>query len=91
MDPFPNHPSAGIITWILLMALACFFLYFGIEVLVFAFTLKEPVPFILTLFSSNLIILISLALLVGFIFRVADRIRMKKTDAHQEKNGRTEH
>jgi hypothetical protein len=73
-----NHPVAGIYICILLMCVSCFFVYFGIQVLIFAYTLKEPVPFILTFFSSNLIILISLALLAGFSFRIAHWIKMKK-------------
>ena len=48
----------------------CFFLLFGILLLISAYGLNNPFWFIMTFFSSNLIILISAALLVGFIIRM---------------------
>jgi len=59
--------------WIIQIAfslLGCFFLLFGIFVLISAYHLDNPVWFILTFFASNLIILISGTLLVGFILRM---------------------
>ena len=47
-----------------------FFLIFGVFVLISAYHLDNPVWFIMTFFASNLIILISGALLVGFILRM---------------------
>jgi hypothetical protein len=59
-----------------LLALAgCFFLFFGIHLLIVAYQLKDPFHFIMTFFSSNLIILISGALLAGFIYRMVTRAR----------------
>ena len=59
--------------WIrkIILALAgCFFLLFGIQLLISAYRLNDPFLFIMTFFASNLIILISGALLAGFIFQM---------------------
>lgn len=64
---------SGIFWWIrqiILILMGCFFLVFGIQLLILAYKLKNPYWFIMTFFSSNLIILISGALLAGFIFRI---------------------
>ncbi|MBW2609610.1 MAG: hypothetical protein JRC68_04605 [Deltaproteobacteria bacterium] len=55
---------------IILILVGCFFLLFGIQLLISAYRLKNPFWFIMTFFSSNLIILISGALLAGFIYRI---------------------
>jgi len=55
---------------VLLVLMGGFYLYFGIHLLVSAYTLDNPYTFILTFFASNFIILISAALLVGFIYRL---------------------
>jgi len=47
-----------------------FFLAFGIQVLVAAYRLREPFLFLMTFFASNLMILISAALLVVFLTRM---------------------
>ena len=58
-----------------------FFLYYGIELLIFAYQLKEPHTFLMTFFASNLIILISAALIVGFAYRMVSVYRqLKKPD-----------
>lgn len=65
--------SSGVFRWIrylVLIILDCFFLLFGIHLLISAYYLKDPFSFILTFFASNLIILISIALLIGFIYRI---------------------
>jgi len=54
----------------LLILACCFFLAFGIHLLIAAYSLKDPFNFVMTFFSSNLIILISAALLVGFLIRI---------------------
>ncbi len=64
---------SGIFWWIkqvILILMGCFFLVFGIQLLILAYKLNNPYWFIMTFFSSNLIILISGALLVGFFFRI---------------------
>jgi len=55
---------------IFLMFLGCFFLIFGILILVSSYHLKEPHQFIMTFFASNFIILISAALILIFAFRM---------------------
>ncbi len=68
----------GIFWWIcqgILSVLACFFLVFGITLLVMAYKLNHPHFFIMTFFASNLIILISVTLLIGFIWRMASVYR----------------
>ena len=68
----------GIFWWarqIVLMLAACFFLFFGIQLLVAAYRLKDPFHFVMTFFSSNLIILISLTLMIGFVVRMVSICR----------------
>jgi nitrogen fixation/metabolism regulation signal transduction histidine kinase len=54
---------------VVLTLVAVFFLAFGIQILVGAYRLNDPFTFIMTFFASNLIILISLTLLIGFVYR----------------------
>lgn len=56
------------------------YLYFGIRMLVGAYTLDNPLTFIMTFFASNFIILISAALIAGFIYRLVAAIRQPETD-----------
>ena len=57
--------------WQSIITLAgCFFLLFGIQLLISAYRLKDPSWFIMIFFASNLIILISATLLVGFVYRM---------------------
>ena len=58
------------VIYIILTLLACFFLVFGITILIAAYHLDNPFYFVMTFFSSNLIILISAALLFGFLYRM---------------------
>lgn len=53
-----------------LLLISLFFLLFGIEVLFSAYRFKDPFEFIMTFFASNLIILISVALGLGFVVRL---------------------
>lgn len=74
-------PRPGLFWWvrqILLLLAGLFFLGFGIIVLIAAYGLKDPFSFIMTFFASNLIILISAALIVGFIFRMVTAVRNNK-------------
>jgi hypothetical protein len=65
---------------IIFILIAGFYLVFGIQLLVSAYQLNDPGNFILTFYASNFMILISAALLVGFIYRlVAAYRRLKKT------------
>jgi hypothetical protein len=73
-----------IIWWIkqiVLVMLGGFYLYFGVHLLISSYQLNNPFTFIWTFFASNFIILISAALLIGFIYRmvVAYRYWKKRT------------
>ncbi len=46
------------------------FLGFGVMLLVSAYQLTDPFIFVLTFFSSNFIILISAAIVIGLVIRV---------------------
>ena len=74
---------SGIFWWIrqvLLTLLACFFLVFGVQLLIAAYQLKDPFSFVMTFFSSNLIILISCTLLIGFIYRMVTVYRKARNN-----------
>ncbi len=76
-----NRLKPGIFWWIrqiLLLLTGSFFVYFGIEVLKSSYRLNDPFSFILAFFSSNLIILISAVLVLGFIFRIKSVLGYKK-------------
>lgn len=55
---------------VILVLVGCFFLIFGVHVLIAAYGLEDPFSFIMTFFASNLIILISATLVIGFIIRM---------------------
>ena len=68
-----------------LISLGGFYLYFGIQMLIGAYALNNPLVFILTFFASNFIILISAVLIAGFIYRLVVVLRLLKSDpANQE-------
>jgi hypothetical protein len=64
---------------VILVLVGCFFLFFGISILVAAYKLNDPFSFIMTFFASNLMILISATLVVGFIIRMVRVFRASKT------------
>ncbi|MCD6304921.1 MAG: hypothetical protein J7M32_01380 [Deltaproteobacteria bacterium] len=64
----------------LLTLAACLFLTFGIHVLISAYRLKDPYSFIMAFFASNLMILISAALILGFVIRMVRVYRALKAD-----------
>jgi len=55
---------------IILTLISLFFTIFGIDLLMAAYSLKDPFNFIMTFFAACLIILISLTLLLGFIIKM---------------------
>ncbi len=55
---------------LLLTLLSGAFLIFGIQVLVAAYGLNDPFSFVMTFFASNFIILISLAVMIGLVWRM---------------------
>ena len=68
---------------LILVLVSCFFLFFGINILIAAYQLKDPFSFIMTFFASNLMILISATLVLGFILRM---VRVYKQLKNCEKN-----
>ncbi|RLB39011.1 MAG: hypothetical protein DRH12_12095 [Deltaproteobacteria bacterium] len=71
------------IGWIqegVLSAACIFFLLFGVHLLIASYGLDNPFWFVMTFFSSSLIILISAALLLGFILRMVARYRRRQED-----------
>jgi TRAP-type C4-dicarboxylate transport system permease small subunit len=68
---------------IFLIIVSCFFLLFGVHVLIAAYQLTDPFSFVMTFFASNLIILISAALTLGFAVRLFRSDR--KEEIPQEK------
>lgn len=60
----------GWIKYFFILLLSGAFLVFGIQLLIAAYKLNDPFLFIVSFFSSNLIILISATLFFGFIYRM---------------------
>jgi len=67
-----------------------FFLVFGIEVLVFAYRINNPLEFIMLFFSSNLIILISAVGLLWPLMQIYRRFR-PPTEPAKEGKGQPTH
>jgi fucose 4-O-acetylase-like acetyltransferase len=61
--------------------LSIFFLFVGISLCRAAYDLEHPYQFILTFFSSNLIILISVVILLGAVLRMIGRLRQGQASA----------
>jgi hypothetical protein len=65
-----EHPIPWWVTQVLFTLIALFFVLFGINLLYMAYQIDDPFSFVLTFFASNLIILISATLLIGFILKM---------------------
>ena len=77
----PGDGKPGLRWWLFHVGLsltAMFFLLFGIDLLVASYRLADPFFFTMTFFSSNLIILISGALLVGFCWRMIESVSRRR-------------
>ncbi|MDX9818884.1 MAG: hypothetical protein RBT16_08225 [Desulfococcus multivorans] len=73
-----------VIKQVLLILAGCFFLAFGVSILIQSYSLKDPFSFVLTFFGSNLMILISAAILLGLIWRLVSvyrELRRRQTEA----------
>ncbi|NLA74816.1 MAG: hypothetical protein GX846_05010 [Deltaproteobacteria bacterium] len=64
---------------IIISLVSGFFLAFGIHLLINAYKLDNPFTFLMSFFSSNMIILFSAAIFFGFIYRMF-RSSKDKTD-----------
>ena len=69
---------------ILIGFFSLFFIVFGIETLIGAFHLKNPLEFIMYFFSASLMILVSLVGILYPVFQVHARLKMGR-DSHDEK------
>lgn len=65
---------------VILLLAGCFFLAFGIHILIAAYRLTDPFSFVMAFFASNLIILISATLILGFVLRMIKVYRIMKED-----------
>ncbi len=80
-EKIEEPPRVGTYWWIrlfILIAIAGFYLVFGIQLLISAYALNDPTTFIFTFYASNFIILFSGALLAGFIIRLVTTYRRTK-------------
>ena len=72
----------SIIFWLIrqvvLILIGAFFLYYGVQMLISSYDLKDPFIFIMTFFASNFIILISATLVFGFTYRIIMALRQSK-------------
>ena len=63
---------------VFLILIGSFFLYYGIQLLIRAYDLKDPFVFIMAFFAANFIILISGTLIFGFAYRMVMALRQSK-------------
>lgn len=65
----------SLVKFVSLILISLFFMAFGVLLLISAYEMTNPFEFIITFFASNLIILISAALCLGFVLRLIQLIR----------------
>jgi hypothetical protein len=73
----------GIFWWVrqvFLILAGCGFLGFGILMLISAYKLENPYSFIMAFFASNLMILISATLVLGFVLRMVKAHKLSKNN-----------
>jgi TRAP-type C4-dicarboxylate transport system permease small subunit len=77
-------------TWwllqVILMLVSGFFLIFGVELMIGAYSLKDPFSFIMTFFAASFIILISLALVITFLIKMVRVYRHIHRQANNRKH-----
>jgi hypothetical protein len=71
---------------ILLILICLFFMAVGIDLLVSAYQLNDPFTFLMLLFASNLMILISAALCLGFVLRLKRSLSDTPSEKEQDTN-----
>ena len=79
IEELPKVSTYWWVRQIILVAIAGFYLVFGIQLLISAYQLNDPTSFIFTFYASNFMILFSGALLVGFIYRLVTAYRRTKS------------
>jgi hypothetical protein len=67
-----------LIRQVVLILIGAFFLYYGIQLLISSYDLKDPFLFIMVFFAANFIILISATLVFGFTYRIIMAFRQSK-------------
>jgi hypothetical protein len=76
------HRSLWLLKMIMIGCFSLFFFIFGVETLVGAFHLKNPLEFIMYFFSASLIVLISIVGILYPGFKIYAHI-MKKQDVEE--------
>ena len=82
-EEIQEQPTVSTFWWVrqvILIAIAGFYLVFGIQLLVSAYELNDPTSFIFTFYASNFMILFSAALLVGFLYRLVVTYRRTRNN-----------
>ncbi|PKN70695.1 MAG: hypothetical protein CVU54_04875 [Deltaproteobacteria bacterium HGW-Deltaproteobacteria-12] len=72
------------IKYVAIIAVSLFFLIVGINTLIGCFRLKNPVEFVMYLFSSSLLILVSISGLIFVFFRIFPP--KQKSEINNDKN-----
>jgi hypothetical protein len=63
--------------WQIILVFVCgFFLVFGVQILIKSYQLNNPFYFMMIFFASNLIILICVVLMAGFLYRMYGVFRL---------------
>lgn len=73
----------GIFWWMrqaILILVGCLFLALGILMLISTYKLTDPYSFIMAFFASNLMILISATLVLGFVLRMVKAYKLSKNN-----------
>lgn len=61
-----------------LVLCSCFFIFFGVVVLIASYSLKDPFLFIMTFLASTMMILISAAIGFGIVVRAVRDVRARE-------------
>lgn len=73
--------------WVILaikVIIGGFFLFFGVQILIGAYQLKDPFSFILTFFAASFIILISATLMIAFVYQAVWGRKPADSNGQQE-------
>ena len=82
-----ESPIVKCVSHLVLALIAIFFILFGINLLYMAYQILDPFSFVMTFFASNLIILISATLLLGFILRIVETIKRGRQEKDLKLHG----
>jgi hypothetical protein len=79
-----KNPMAQYLKNGLLLLVSLFFMLFGIHILITSYRLDDPFSFVISFFASNLIILISATLGLGFAIRLWRQRQDQRTGPHSD-------